>query len=154
MVVVVVALSSFSAAPTPHPGPLRPRCFVDHVARQRVHARIPHTICLLLHGPLLQCGCWAEARIKITRMTLTIKLDRNWSSFQLANSTPPLSVTGSAIAPSARILDRVSLLTLHHATCHLLAVCKVTSNASIQVVLLGWAFFSGRVLSECRGRRY
>ena len=36
-------------------------------------------------------------------MTLTIKLDRNWSSFQLANSTPPLSVTGSAIAPSARM---------------------------------------------------
>ena len=49
--------------------------------------------------------CWAEAHIKITRMTLTIKLDRNWSSFQIANSTPPLSVTGSAIAPSARILD-------------------------------------------------
>ena len=46
---------------------------------------------------------WAEARIKITRMILTIKLDRNWSSFQLANSAPPLSVTGSAIAPSARI---------------------------------------------------
>jgi hypothetical protein len=46
---------------------------------------------------------WAEARIKIARMTLTIKLDRNWSSFQLANSAPPLSVTGSAIAPSARI---------------------------------------------------
>ena len=36
-------------------------------------------------------------------MTLTIKLDRNWSSFQLANSAPPLSVTGSAIAPSARM---------------------------------------------------
>jgi hypothetical protein len=35
---------------------------------------------------------------------LTIKLDRNWSSFQLANSAPPLSVTDSAIAPSARIL--------------------------------------------------
>ena len=48
--------------------------------------------------------CWAEAHIKITRMTLTIKLDRNWSSFQLANSTPPLSVTGSAIAPSARMV--------------------------------------------------
>ena len=48
-------------------------------------------------------GCWAEARIKIARMTLTIKLDRNWSSFQLANSAPPLSVTGSAIAPSARM---------------------------------------------------
>ena len=44
---------------------------------------------------------------KITRMTLTIKLDRNWSSFQLANSAPPLSVTGSAIAPSARMHERV-----------------------------------------------
>ena len=46
---------------------------------------------------------WAEAHIKITRMTLTIKLDRNWNSFQLANSAPPLSVTDSAIAPSARM---------------------------------------------------
>jgi hypothetical protein len=34
---------------------------------------------------------------------LTIKLDGNWSSFQLANSAPPLSVTDSAIAPSARM---------------------------------------------------
>ena len=47
--------------------------------------------------------CWAEARRKIARMTLTIKLDRNWSSVQLANSAPPLSVTDSAIAPSARM---------------------------------------------------
>jgi hypothetical protein len=70
-------------------------------------------------GPALQCKpkpmqckfkalqgklyCWAEARVKIARMTLTIKLDGNWSSFQLANSAPPLSVTDSAIAPSARI---------------------------------------------------
>ena len=46
---------------------------------------------------------WAEAHVKIARMTLTIKLDGNWSSFQLANSTPPLSVTGSAVAPSARM---------------------------------------------------
>ena len=48
-------------------------------------------------------ACWAEALVKIARMTLTIKLDRNWSSFQLANSAPPLSVTDSAIAPSARM---------------------------------------------------
>ena len=48
---------------------------------------------------------WAEAHIKIARMTLTIKLDGNWSSFQLANSAPPLSVTDSAIAPSARMLS-------------------------------------------------
>ena len=47
--------------------------------------------------------CWAEAHIKIARMTLTIKLDGNWNSFQLANSAPPLSVTDSAIASSARI---------------------------------------------------
>jgi len=47
---------------------------------------------------------WAEAHIKIARMTLTIKLDRNWSSFQLANRAPPLSVTDSSIAPSARML--------------------------------------------------
>ena len=52
-----------------------------------------------------QSLCWAEAHIKIARMTLTIKLDRNWSSFQLANSAPPLSVTDSAIAPSARMVD-------------------------------------------------
>ena len=47
--------------------------------------------------------CWAEARVKIARMNLTFKLDGNWSSFQLANSAPPLSVTDSAIAPSARM---------------------------------------------------
>ena len=51
---------------------------------------------------------WAEAPVKIARMTLTIKLDRNWSSFQLANNTPPLSVTGSVIAPSARIHDKAT----------------------------------------------
>ena len=57
------------------------------------------------HGaPYCQCCIgWAEAHIKIARMTLTVKLDRNWSSFQLANSAPPLSVTDSAIAPSARM---------------------------------------------------
>ena len=52
--------------------------------------------------------CWAEAHEKIARMTLTIKLDRNWSSFQLANSAPPLSVTDSAIAPSARMQHPIS----------------------------------------------
>ena len=46
---------------------------------------------------------WAEAHIKITRATLTIKLDRNWSSFHSSNSTPPLTATGNAIAPSASI---------------------------------------------------
>ena len=41
-------------------------------------------------------------------MTLTIKLDGNWNSFQLANSAPPLSVTDSAIAPSARMHLKLS----------------------------------------------
>ena len=50
---------------------------------------------------------WAEALAKIARMILTIKLDWNWSSFQLANSAPPLGVTDSAIAPSARIGQRI-----------------------------------------------
>ena len=52
--------------------------------------------------------CWAKAPVKITRITLTIKLHRNWNSFQLANSAPPLSVTDSAIAPSARKLCHIS----------------------------------------------
>jgi len=56
-------------------------------------------------------NCWAEARVKIARMTLTIKLDGNWSSFQLANCAPPLGVTDSAIAPSARMLDALQGLT-------------------------------------------
>ena len=58
-------------------------------------------------GLLVHCLRWAEAPVKIARMTLTIKLDRNWNSFQLANSAPPLSVTDSAIAPSARMLRSV-----------------------------------------------
>ena len=76
---------------------------------------------------------WAEARIKIARMTLTIKLDGNWSSFQLANSTPPLSVTGSAIAPSARMVVACAfhvLICFEHARIHwfigaLLPLCKI-----------------------------
>ena len=46
---------------------------------------------------------WAEAHIQVARMTLTIKLDRHWNSFKLASSALPLSVTDSAIAPSARM---------------------------------------------------
>ena len=67
--------------------------------RSHLHA------CVLTLAP--SSNSWAEARIKIARMTLTIKLDRNWSSFQLANNTPPLSVTGSVIAPSARMQGEV-----------------------------------------------
>ena len=44
-------------------------------------------------------ACWAETPITIARMTLTIKLDGNWNSFQIANNTPPLRATDSAIAP-------------------------------------------------------
>ena len=65
------------------------------VALDKVHLRA--------HMASITIDSWAEAHIKIARMTLTVKLDRNWSSFQLANSAPPLSVTDSAIAPSARM---------------------------------------------------
>ena len=63
--------------------------------------------------------CWAEAHIQIARMTLTIKLDRNWNSFQLAGSAPPLSVTDSAIAPSSRIMTKL---------CHLSITCMVSKQ--------------------------
>jgi len=64
-------------------------------------------------------SCWAEAPIKIARMTLTIKLDGNWSSFQLANSAPPLSVTDSAIAPSARMVQNMkkTLVNFEQSSC-------------------------------------
>ena len=55
------------------------------------------------HARRAELSHWAKARIKIVSMLLTIKLNRNWNSFQLANSAPPLNVTDSAIAPSARI---------------------------------------------------
>ena len=62
-----------------------------------------------MHGKQqqLRLVCWAEARVKIARMTLTVKLDGNWSSFQLANSAPPLSGTDSAIAPPARMAKKL-----------------------------------------------
>ena len=64
---------------------------------------------------------WAEAPVKIARMTLTIKLDGNWSSFQLANNTSPLSVTDSIIAPSARMFSRFTFpLTFAHCSCGVL----------------------------------
>ena len=71
---------------------------------------------------------WAEAHEKIARMTLTIKLDRNWSSFQLANSAPPLSVTDSAIAPSAR-MDRLAL-TLQSGASQVAHDCCLCARAS------------------------
>ena len=45
----------------------------------------------------------AEAHIQIARITVTIRLDRTWNSFELATSAPPLCVTDSAMAPSARM---------------------------------------------------
>ena len=95
---------------------------------------------------------WAEAPVKIARMTLTIKLDRNWNSFQLANSAPPLSVTDSAIAPSARMLWLVfvffACLGSAAAACFVACVgsavlCVVFAGPAVFcmcVVLLVWLF--------------
>ena len=85
--------------------------FASHASLTVSPRMLSHSAC----GGMLRFACWAEARIKIARMTLTIKLDRNWSSFQLANSAPPLSVTDSAIAPSARMLFKALMQnTLNH----------------------------------------
>ena len=75
----------------------------QHHALQKQHHALRSNLALSIINKASWKVRWAEARIKITRMTLTIKRDRNWSSFQLANSAPPLSVTGSAIALSARM---------------------------------------------------
>ena len=85
---------------------------------------------------------WAEARVKITRMTLTIKLDRNWSSFQLANSAPPLSVTDSAIAPSARMHNQCGART-HTNTCdNIVFVSTLCAHTQIRLnngaVVVAW----------------
>jgi hypothetical protein len=83
---------------------IRPLC-LQITQQECINRERPRTAAFLI---ALTCSAhWAEAHVKIARMTLTIKLDRNWSSFQLANSAPPLSVTDSAIAPSARILLQV-----------------------------------------------
>ena len=58
--------------------------------------------------------CIVATPTKIARMTLTINLDGNWCSFQLVNSASPLSVTDSAITPSARIFNS-SMASTHHA---------------------------------------
>ena len=73
--------------------------------RQLIFLVPRHTYGTLNASLLISLFHWAEARVKIARMTLTAKLDGNWNSFQLANNTPPLGVTGSVIAPSARIED-------------------------------------------------
>ena len=65
-------------------------------------------------------------------MNLTIKLDGNWNSFQPANGAPPLSVTDSAIAPSARILsDALIQRSLHHQSATQLVPCQCNTRGSV-----------------------
>ena len=76
--------------------------------------------------------CWAEALLKIARMTLTIKRDGNWNSFQLANSALPLSVTSSAIAPSARMSREGSKKSALSCT----VLCEVPCNVQVFLPLV------------------
>ena len=46
---------------------------------------------------------WAEATTKNWGKAHCAQPHGNWSSFQLANSTPPLSVNDGALAPFARM---------------------------------------------------
>ena len=82
-------------------------------------------------GTHISSFCWAEADVKIARMTLTIKLDGNWSSFQLANNTPPLGVPGSVIAPSARMYPFMSVSTPG-------AVHTCDSVSKVKPLVLAW----------------
>ena len=79
---------------------------VEVCVHGRVYVILPYLTLRYVTLRITYFTCWAEARIKIARMPLTIKLDGNWNSFQLANSAPPLSVTDSAVAPSARMLQQ------------------------------------------------
>ena len=55
-----------------------------------------------LHFYTAMRGPEAEQKLRSGHKDQT---DGNWSSFQLANSTPPQSVIDNAIAPPARIAD-------------------------------------------------
>ena len=59
------------------------------------------------------------------RLSCGTEENGNWSSFQLANSAPPLSVTGSAIAPSARMTEAFDI---YHETRNQRIVDRQQSN--------------------------
>ena len=82
-------------------------------------------------------------------MTLTIKLDGNWSSFQLANSAPPLSVTGSATArPQGCMPTRRNCSVVTHS--HILALClRQGERESTPAVYLSCCVSPCCLLSSC-----
>ena len=82
-------------------------------------------------------------------MTLTIKLDGNWSSFQLANSAPPLSVTGSATArPQGCMPTRRNCSVVTHS--HILALClRQGERESAPAVYLSCCVSPCCLLSSC-----
>ena len=65
------------------------RCLTSFMVGKKTWPTPPstsaHLQTLLVCTSLLQgtCICWAEARVEIARMTLTIKLEGNWNSFQV-----------------------------------------------------------------------
>ena len=91
---------------------------------------------------------WAEAHIQIGRMTLTIKLDGNWNSSQLADSAPPLSVTGSAPAPSARMPANCE------ARLHVCAQILIFNKPHMESCLLGVHDFELSWTNIVRGDRH
>ena len=66
-----------------------------------LHAKFPSK----LKSHLLKLRLLGLSPHKNCKSDQKIKLDRNWNSFQLAKSTPPPCVTGSAIAPSTRMTE-------------------------------------------------
>ena len=85
-----------------------PSCAVRHGGEQTTRAHVQ------VAGEASSYAIsWDIAHQKIARMTLTVRLDWNWSSFQLAISASPLGVTASANAPSARMCITAALFHAH-----------------------------------------
>ena len=80
-------------------------------------------LCASYTRATLRCNVGPRPPYKIAKFTLTIKLDRNWSSFQRANSAPPLSAL-------------IALLPLPQGCCVILrsvSVAAVAAGARVSV---------------------
>ena len=83
-----------------------------------------------------------RSRAKIASLNTKEQPDGNWSSFQLAKSTPPQSVIDYAIAPSARI-DR-TVARCEYLTLYIWCLCDNIGDIS-QTVFSGVRFDASRI---------
>ena len=79
--------------------------FASHLSRNITRSEAnAWTADFLVKANALRYSWWTQkSRTKIAELNTEEQTDGNWSSFQLAKSTPPQSVIDYAIAPSARM---------------------------------------------------